>query len=64
MELRLSSDFEFLTIRDNADTIFVDYKLMDYNRGEINWTERTYIYLFNDHTFEKVKRNLWTFVDK
>lgn len=58
------SDFEFLTLTDKGDTIFVDYKLMNYNRGEIKWTEGPDIYLFKDDKFEKVKRNLWTFVDK
>ena len=58
------SDFEFLTITDKGDTVLVDYKLMYYNRGEIEWTEGPDIYIFKDNTFEKVKRNLWTFVDK
>ncbi len=58
------SDFEFLTITDKGDTVIVDYNLMYYNRGEIEWTEGLDIYLFNDNKFEKVKRNLWTHSDK
>jgi len=58
------SDFEFLTITDKGDTVLVDYKLMYYNRGEIEWTEGPDIYVFKDGIFEKIKRNLWTFADK
>ncbi|MFO7658303.1 MAG: hypothetical protein R6W78_14685 [Bacteroidales bacterium] len=58
------SDFEFLTITDKGDSVFVDYKLMYYNRGEIVWTEGPDIYLFKVNKFEKVKRHLWTHSDK
>ncbi len=58
------SDFEFLTVTDKGDTIFVDYKLMHYNRGEIEWIEGPDIYLFHGNKFEKVKRNLWVFAEK
>jgi hypothetical protein len=53
------SDYEFLTIIDKGDTVLVDYKLMYYNRGEIDWIEGPDLYLFKDTKFEKVKRNLW-----
>ncbi len=58
------SDYEFLTITDKGDTVLVDYKLMYYNRGEIEWTEGPDIYIFKDNKFEKIKRNLWSYVDK
>ena len=58
------SDYEFLTITDKGDTVLVDYKLMYYNRGEIEWTEGPDIYMFKDNKFEKIKRNLWSFVEK
>jgi hypothetical protein len=58
------SDYEFLTITDKGDTVLVDYKLMYYNRGEIEWTEGPDIYMFKDNEFEKIKRNLWSFVEK
>lgn len=58
------SDFEFLTITDKGDTVYVDYRLMYYNRGEIDMTEGPDIYLFKNGIFEKVKRNLWTFAEE
>ena len=58
------SDFEYLTIVDKGDTVIVDYNLMSYNRGEIEWTKGPDIYLYKDNKFEKLKRNLWTFADK
>lgn len=58
------SDFEFLTIIDKGDKVVVDYNLMIYNRGKIEWTKGPDIYLFKDNKFEKMKRHLWTFADK
>lgn len=55
------SDFEFLTIIDKGDTVIVDYSLIVYNRGEIEWTTGPDIYLYNGYDFQKIKRNLWTF---
>jgi hypothetical protein len=57
------SDYEFLTIIDKRDTVLVDYKLMIYNRGEIEWIEGPDLYLFKNNKFEKLKRNLWTHSD-
>ena len=58
------SDFEFLTIIDKGDTVVVEYNLMIYNRGKIEWTKGPDIYSFKDKKFTKLKRNLWTFADK
>jgi hypothetical protein len=53
------SDYEYLTITDIADTITVDYRLMVYNRGEVQWVEDPDVYIFKDNVLKKVKRNLW-----
>ncbi|MGC4041811.1 MAG: hypothetical protein QM710_13780 [Flavobacterium sp.] len=58
------SDYEFLTILDKGDTITVDYRLMYYDHGEISWAKGPDIYLFKDNKFKKIKRNLWTFIEK
>jgi len=58
------SDFQYLTIIDFGDTIKVDYNLMYYNHGDIEWTEGPDIYLFKDNVFIKSKRNLWKHLDK
>lgn len=58
------SDYEFLTIIDKGDTVVVEYNLMVYNRGEIEWIKGPDTYLFKDNKFKKLKRNLWTFADK
>lgn len=57
------SDYDFLRIREYGDTVRVDYKLLQYNRGEENWTEGPDIYVLKDNVFKKVKRNLWAFAD-
>ena len=54
------SDYEYLTITDKADTVVVDYRLMVYNRGEVQWVEGPDVYVFKDKVFKKVKRNLWS----
>jgi hypothetical protein len=58
------SDYEFLTIIDKGDTVVVEYNLMVYNRGEIEWTKGPDTYLFKENKFKKLKRNLWAFADK
>lgn len=58
------SDYEYLTITDRGDTVTVDYRLMYYNRGDIEWTAGPDTYLFTDNKFRKLQRNLWTFTEK
>jgi len=58
------SDYEYLTITDLGDTVKVEYNLMLYDHGTINWTKGPDVYTFKDNKFLKVKRNLWTFADK
>lgn len=58
------SDYEYLTIRDAGDTVLIDYRLMYYNQGEVEWLEGPDSYLFRDQKFMKLKRNLWTHADK
>ncbi len=54
------SDFEYLTITDKGDSVFVDYRLLYYDRGETICFEGPDIYLFKDNTYKNIKRNIWT----
>lgn len=58
------SDYDYLRIKEYGDTIRVDYRLLQYNKGEETWTEGPDLYLLKDNTFHKIKRNLWTFVEE
>jgi hypothetical protein len=58
------SDYEYLIIKDIGDTVEVDYNLMYYNRGDIEWTKGPDLYVFSDNKFTKIKRNLWGHVEK
>jgi hypothetical protein len=57
------SDFEYLTISKSNDTFTVDYRLMNYSRGELKWFEGPDSYLFKNNKFKKIKRNIWTFAE-
>ncbi len=58
------SDFEYLTITNKGDTVIVDYKLMQYSHGKTKWTEGPDMWKFKDSKFEKINRNLWTWIDQ
>ncbi len=58
------SEYEFLTILDLTDTVYVDYRLMYYDRGDVSWEQGPDIYLYKNGTFKKIKRNIWTWVEK
>lgn len=57
------SDYSYLTMTVNGDTVKVDYNLMQYNRGESNWTQGPDTYLLKDNVFRKISRNLWKHSD-
>lgn len=57
------SDFEYLTITAEEDTVKVNYRLMQYNRGGVTHTEGPDVYLLKDSRFSKLQRNLWTHVE-
>jgi hypothetical protein len=58
------SDYEYLTLIDMGDTVKVNYNLWVDSHGEISFTSDIDTYLFKDGKFLKIKRNIWTEVDK
>ncbi|GHE23538.1 hypothetical protein [Sphingobacterium griseoflavum] len=58
------SDYDYLRITEYGDSVRVDYRLLQYSQGKETWTEGPDLYVLEDEVFHKVKRNLWTFVEK
>ena len=58
------SDFQYLTITDMGDKIKVEYSLMRYDHGKGEWTNGPDLYEFKNNSFRKLKRHLWTHIDK
>ena len=58
------SDFEFLNIIDFGQTVKVEYTLMIYDHGKVNYIKGPDYYSYNQNVFAKTKRNLWKHLDK
>ncbi len=57
------SDFEYLTISIDGDSVMVSYKLLDYNHGTSSFTTGPDSYYYTDSIYKMVNRNLWKFID-
>ena len=58
------SDFQYITITQQGEKVTVDYNLYYYSRGKTGYTRGPDSYLYKDHVFKKLKRNLWHSIDK
>lgn len=53
------SDFRFLTFEQKGDTVTVNYNLMTYSHGEIDYIQGPDKFVIKGNTIETLHRNIW-----
>jgi hypothetical protein len=58
------TEYEYLTLRQTADTVVVTYTRAAYDHGKMSYIKGPDIYLYSHGNFKMIKRKLWSWYDK